>query len=219
MIAPDMATLLAFLTTDARIALPDLRRILKTGAESTFNRVTIDECQSTSDAVVALASGIARPLTSKPAQASFASALQDVCESLAYQIAADGEGATRVLEVKVTGAKTAEDAHTAARAVAVSPLVKTAVNGGDPNWGRIVQALGATNVVFTPQKVSIRLDKTVIFARGAPAKRLKQSKLAAIMRRKHVPVQIDLGAGRYSDRVLTCDFSRQYVSINADYHT
>ena len=112
-----------------------------------------------------------------------------------------------------------EVTHAAARAVAVSPLVKTALNGCDPNWGRIVQALGATSVAFKPERVTVRLDKTVLFRHGAPAPRLDARKLTRIMRRKRVPLTLDLGAGRASDTVLTCDLSRDYVTINADYHT
>ena len=219
MIAPNMATMLAFLTTDAQIAPRTLRRLLKDAVDATFNRVTVDECESTSDTVAVLASGIRGEVLPGKRRASFASALEDVCESLAYQIAADGEGATKVLEVTVRGAKTAQDAHAAARAIAVSPLVKTAVNGADPNWGRIVQALGATSVAFRPERVTVRLDKTVLFSDGRPAARLNVKKLSKIMRHRHVPIVVDLGAGRATDRVLTCDLSREYVTINADYHT
>lgn len=219
MIAPNMATMLAYLTTDAGVSAAQLRPLLGGASEQTFNRVTVDECPSTSDTVVVLASGLIGKLDSGPALAKFAEALRVVCEDLSYQIIADGEGATKVLEVKVQRAKTAEEAHAAARAIAISPLVKTAVHGGDPNWGRIVQALGATDVSYKPERVKVRLDRTVIFANGAPAPRLDERKLAAIMKRKHVPITIDLGAGRASDRVLTCDLSRDYITINADYHT
>ncbi len=219
MIAPNMATMLAYLTTDAGVRPPQLRGWLGKAAECTFNRVTVDECPSTSDTVALLASGAAGSIVSAAAGASFAAALLDVCQSLSYQIVADGEGATKVLEVKVERAKTPADAHAAARAVAISPLVKTAVHGGDPNWGRIVQALGATSVQFKPERVTIRLDRTVIFTKGAPAPRLDERKLTAIMKRRHVPITIDLNAGAASDRVLTCDLSKDYVTINADYHT
>jgi len=219
MIAPNLATMLAFVTTDAMIPARTLKRLLPAAVEHTFNRVTVDECPSTSDMVVVMASGATGRVTSNAATASFSAALRAVCESLAYQIAADGEGATRVLKVTVRGARTAKEAHAAARAIAASPLVKTAVNGGDPNWGRIVQALGAAPAAYRPERVTIRLDKTVLFTRGAPAPRLEKRKLAKIMRRRDVPIVIELGAGRFNDRVLTCDLSREYVSINADYHT
>ncbi|MHC4445816.1 MAG: bifunctional glutamate N-acetyltransferase/amino-acid acetyltransferase ArgJ [Planctomycetota bacterium] len=219
MIAPNMATMLGFITTDAQLAAGDLKGMLKAAVDPTFNRVTVDECESTSDAVAIMASGLGGVLANTRAKLSFKSALLAVCESLAYQIVADGEGASKVMEVKVSGAGTAKDAHAAARAVAVSPLVKTAVNGGDPNWGRIVQALGATKVTYRPERVTVRLDGTIIFTKGAPARKLDQGKLARIMKQKQVNIKIDLGAGKFNDRVLTCDLSREYVTINADYHT
>ena len=219
MIAPNMATMLAYLTTDVGISAAQLRPLLGVTAEHTFNRISVDECPSTSDTVAVMASGLAGKLETTSAIKTFAEVLRCVCEDLSYQIIADGEGATKVLEVKVQRAKTPADAHAAARAIAASPLVKTAVHGGDPNWGRIVQALGATDVAYKPEKVTVKLDRTVIFTKGAPAPRLDERKLAAIMKRKHVPITIDLGAGRASDRVLTCDLSREYITINADYHT
>ncbi|MBP7937269.1 MAG: bifunctional glutamate N-acetyltransferase/amino-acid acetyltransferase ArgJ [Phycisphaerae bacterium] len=219
MIAPNMATMLAYLTTDAGVPAARLRTFLKAAIEPTFNRVTVDECESTSDTVTIMASGLALPLDSRKAEICFAVALGEVCESLAYQIAADGEGATRVLEVSVTGAKTHADAHAAARTIAVSPLVKTAVHGGDPNWGRIVQALGQTRVAYQPERVVIRLDKTTLFRKGAPAPGLDKRKLSRMMLQRHVSIAVDLGAGKACDRVLTCDLSRDYIKINADYTT
>src|SRR5262249_53318959 len=144
MIAPNMATMLCFLTTDADIAPSMLRRALHDVVEHSFNRITVDECPSTSDTVAIIAGGRSARIASSADRNTFARALTEICKNLAYQVVADGEGATRVLEVVVTGAKTPRDAHVAARAVASSPLVKTALHGGDPNWGRIVQALGAT---------------------------------------------------------------------------
>lgn len=219
MIAPNMATMLGYLTTDAGLAPAQLRRLLKAAVEPTFNRVTVDECESTSDTVAMLASGLACAVTGGTAEARFAAGLRAVCESLAYQIAADGEGATRVLEVAVRGARSPRDAHAAARAIAVSPLVKTAVHGGDPNWGRIVQALGQTRVSYQPEDVVVRLGGTVLFRKGAPAPGLDRRAVAKLMKAKHVAIEVDLGAGRAADRVLTCDLSREYVTINADYHT
>ncbi len=218
MIAPNMATMLAFLTTDAGVPAAALKNLLRDAVEPTFNRVTVDECQSTSDTVAIMASGAAGDLNARQA-ASFSKALRAVCESLAYQIVRDGEGATKVLEVIVRGAESPRDAHVAARAVAVSPLVKTAVHGGDPNWGRIVQAIGATSVTYRPEKVTVRLGKDVLFTKGAPAPHLDLARLAEAMRQPHVTLTIDLGAGKATERVLTCDLSREYVAINADYTT
>ncbi|HSW45343.1 MAG TPA: bifunctional glutamate N-acetyltransferase/amino-acid acetyltransferase ArgJ [Phycisphaerae bacterium] len=219
MIAPNMATMLAYITTDAGLNQRRLRALLLAAADKTFNRVTVDECESTSDMVVAMASGMATDTSGGRAESYFAGALQAVCESLSYQIVRDGEGATRVLEVIVKGARSVREAHQAARAIAVSPLVKTAVHGGDPNWGRIIQALGQTEVAYKPDSVVVMLGKTVLFRKGAPAPGLSESKLEKLMDRKHVAITVDLNAGAASDRVLTCDLSRDYVKINADYRT
>lgn len=219
MIAPNMATMLAFLTTDAEVPSRVLRGLLREAVEPTFNRVTVDECTSTSDTVAIMASGRSAAPTGRKQLDKFAAALQEVCGALAYAIAEDGEGATRVIEVIVEGARTGGDAHKAARAVAVSPLVKTAIHGGDPNWGRIVQALGAAEVRFKPNRVTVWLDKTRIFTKGAPVANLDIKKLAEIMKQKRVPIRVDLSAGKHDDRVLTCDLSREYITINADYHT
>lgn len=219
MIAPNMATMLAYLTTDAGLPSRRLQTLLTAAVEPTFNRVTVDECPSTSDTVTVMASGLSASLTSRKDLDLFSGALKSVCAALAYAIAADGEGATRVLEVIVQGARTPADAHKAARAIAVSPLVKTAVHGGDPNWGRIVQALGATDVHYQPERVSVWLDRAKLFTKGAPAANLDLKRLSRLMKAKHVPIRVDLGAGRCEDRVLTCDLSREYVTINADYHT
>jgi len=219
MIAPNMATMLAFLTTDAGLPAGRLARLLRAAVEPTFNRITVDECPSTSDTVALLAGGRAGALTSDRAIRAFAEALRSVCGDLARQIVADGEGATRVLEITVTGARSPREAHATARAVAASPLVKTAVHGGDPNWGRIVQAVGAVQATYRPEKVRVWLAGTLLFARGGPARGLDLRRLSARMRQPHVPVRIDLGAGKASDRVWTCDLSREYVAINADYTT
>jgi glutamate N-acetyltransferase / amino-acid N-acetyltransferase len=219
MIAPNMATMLCFLTTDAGVSPSLLKRLLRDAVESTFNCITVDECPSTSDTVAIMASGQSAALTTRPAQAAFGKALTEICGNLSYQVVADGEGATRVLEVIVRSAKTDRDARQAARAIAVSPLVKTAVHGSDPNWGRIIQALGATDAAYDPQKVRVMLGNMKLFAHGAPAPGLDRNKLSALMRQAHVTVQIDLQAGKCPARILTCDLSREYVSINADYST
>jgi glutamate N-acetyltransferase/amino-acid N-acetyltransferase len=223
MIAPNMATMLAYLTTDANVPAPLLQKVLHPAVERTFNRVTVDECQSTSDTVAVLASGLAgnTPLRSaqSPEGKAFASALYEVCASLAYQIAQDGEGATRVIEVCVRGARTPADAHGVARTIAVSPLVKTAVHGGDPNWGRIVQALGTTSAVFSTRKVRVYIGPLCVFERGEPVRTLSLPLLARRMKAARVTIAVELGAGRCEDRVLTCDLSREYVTINADYTT
>ncbi len=223
MIAPNMATMLAFLGTDAAISPPLLRRALRDAVAGSFNRVTVDECESTSDTVAILANGRSgaaaiREVTS-PAFRRFAGALGEVCSELAYQIAADGEGATRVIEVAVRRAATPADAHDVARTVAVSPLFRTAVHGCDPNWGRIIQAIGTTRARFDPGRIVVRICGEAVFRRGRPVETADLAKVSRRMRAKDVPVVIDLAAGRADDRVLTCDLTKGYITINAEYHT
>jgi len=223
MIAPNMATMLAFLGTDAAVSPAMLRRSLRDAVDGSFNRVTVDECESTSDTVAILANGrsgaarIAR--TSSIGYRRFAAALAEVCGDLAYQIAADGEGATRVIEVAVRGAATPADAHEVARTVAISPLFRTAVHGGDPNWGRIMQAIGTTRARFQPDRIVVQICGETVFRRGRPVESANLAKISRRMRAKHVPVIIDLRAGRSADRVLTCDLTKGYITINAEYHT
>jgi len=223
MIAPNLATMLAFITTDAVITPSALRQALREAVERSFNRVTVDECQSTSDTVVALANGRSGGAAVTGRSAStyrrFVSALTEVCEDLAYQIAADGEGATRVIEVLVRGAASPAEAHEVARAVAVSPLVRTAVHGGDPNWGRIIQAIGTTRARFQPDSIRVYLCGQTVFARGRPAGSADLAAVSRGLRGKHVPLVVDLRAGRATDRVLTCDLTKGYITINAEYHT
>jgi len=223
MIAPNMATMLAFIGTDAFIAPGALTWALRDAVNGSFNRVTVDECQSTSDTVALLANGRAggRQIinTASAGYRRFAEALAEVCNSLAYQIAADGEGATRVVEVTVRNAATATDAHEVARSVAVSPLVRTAIHGGDPNWGRIIQAIGTTRARFQPESITVHICDQLVFAKGRPAEGMDLVKISRGMKETHVPIVIDLKAGKTGDRVLTCDLTKDYITINADYHT
>lgn len=223
MIAPNMATMLAFIGTDAAVSPAALRRGLTEAAGGSFNRVTVDECESTSDTVVCLASGKSgiEPIRNNVSAGykRFFAALQDVCNELAYQIAADGEGATRVIEVSVRHAATATDAHEVARLVAVSPLVRTAVHGGDPNWGRIVQSIGMSKAKFDAERIVVKICGQVVFRSGRPVDKADLRKLSKDMRSGDVPIEIDLRAGKADDRVLTCDLTKGYITINADYHT
>ena len=222
MIAPNMATMLAFITTDAAVPPAFLQKALKAAADETFNRVTVDECPSTSDMVAVLAGGAVDHSPIRPGKTAeaFAKALWAVCENLSLQIAADGEGATKTFEVSVTTAQTAAAAHRVARAVAGSLLVKTAIHGGDPNWGRIVQAMGASGVKMDPRKVRIRIGGQEIFKAGRPVSGPNgMARIKKHLKGKHVVIAIDLAAGRASGRVVSCDLSREYVTINADYHT
>jgi len=223
MIAPNMATTLAFLATDAAIEPAVLRAMLVRAAGATFNRLTVDGHMSTSDTMVLLASGLAMkgagPIAEGSAEAAaFEAALEAVCASLAHQIAADAEGGTKVIDIRVTGAASEAEAQRAARAIADSPLVKCAFFGENPNWGRIVSAAGAAGISSTGETMRLALGDVVIFARGTPAEADPKA-LRKVMKGREIAVHLDLGAGRGEARCLTCDLSYDYVKINADYTT
>ena len=212
------ATMLAYLTTDAKIAAPALRKLFSPTVDGSFNCVTIDDHTSTNDTAVLLASGAGATIAGDKDLAKFAAALDEVCQSLAYQIAADGEGATKVVVVHVRGAATDAAARTMARAIANSPLVKCAMNGNDPNWGRIVSAAGLAGVPFNPDKATLTLQGTTVFKSGRPV----EFDPAMVSQQLGVPeVRVDLACkdGKGSGTVWTCDLSKDYVTINADYHT
>ncbi len=226
MIAPHMATMLAFITTDAAVGLPQLRKALRiaVNAEASFNRISVDTDTSTSDTVAILANGAAdhpRPAANSGELADFTRALTEVCQELAYAVIADGEGARHVIHVTVTGAASQADALNVARTVADSPLVKTAVHGGDPNWGRLVAAIGRADARVDPAKLTVGICGSTVFRRGEPT-RFDANKVARAMARFDVPIEINLGRDS-RDRgrcvFLGCDLSREYVSINADYTT
>jgi glutamate N-acetyltransferase/amino-acid N-acetyltransferase len=221
MIAPKMATMLAFILTDAKIGAAPLQEALSAVAEETFNRVTVDGDTSTNDTLLLLASGAAGKsgeIKSRGAVEEFRAGLYQVCLSLAEQIAADGEGATKLVRVSVNGAKSDADAERGARAVAESPLVKTAMFGNDPNWGRIICALGYSGAAFDEARATISLCGKIIFKHGAPQK-FAAAALSQKMRAKEVDIVADFGLGKGAAQILTCDFSYDYVKINADYHT
>jgi len=221
MIHPNMATTLAFVVTDAAIAPALLQRTLKKVTARTFNSISIDGDTSTNDTLLVLANGAAgapaiRNGTS--AHRAFTAALEDVCRSLALQIVADGEGAQRVIEIAVRGAKTEAAARRIAETIATSPLVKTAFAGGDPNWGRIFAASGRSGVRFDPARVDITMAGIPVLRRGQPLdfnERAASNKLLA----EHVPIVMDLHAGKSAARYWTCDLTAEYVRINASYRT
>ena len=221
MIAPNMATMLAFIASDAAISPALLRHALKRAVDSTFNCITVDMHTSTSDMVAVLANGASE---SKPlrrgtaAYRAFVDALTILCNDLAAQIVADGEGATRIIKITITGAASAADARKAAMAIANSPLVKCAFHGADPNWGRIVSAAGYSGAKCDPNRMVCRLAGKVVFNRGKAAK-FNAAQLSKQMQKDCVLVALDLGAGRSSGHALTCDLSQDYIKINADYHT
>jgi glutamate N-acetyltransferase/amino-acid N-acetyltransferase len=221
MIAPNMATMLGFLATDADVSRSLLSRALSTVAARTFNAITVDGDTSTNDTVILLANGKsgARKITSENGDyRKFLAALEAVCKSLALAIVSDGEGAQRVIEIEVRGAASGPVADKIARTIANSPLVKTAFAGADPNWGRILAAAGRTGVPFDPNKVDIELAGVRVCQRGREHP-FSESLVHREMLAKYVPIVVDLRAGRGVARVWTCDFTADYVRINASYRS
>jgi glutamate N-acetyltransferase / amino-acid N-acetyltransferase len=221
MIAPNMATTLCFITTDAAISKRALARALKAAIDDSLNRLTVDGHQSTNDTAIILASGLTgnRSIADRsPGYRKFADALSDLCKDLAGQMALDAEGATRMFKVVVRGAATKADAATACRAIADYPLVKCAIHGGDPNWGRIICAVGSVGVKLNPAKLSCKIGRITVFHNGAPTN-FDPKKASEIISQATHTITVDLGAGKASDFCCGCDLSAEYVRINADYHT
>ncbi len=219
MIAPNMATMLAFISTDAAAAPEFLQQALRRAAAKTFNRISVDGDCSTNDLVLVMASGMSAPIESHTEAADiFEAGLERVCRELAVQIVRDGEGASALIEVTVNGARTEEEAEIAARAVAESSLVKTAVYGKDANWGRILCALGYSGAQFDPKNVSLRLGETALVKEGRP---LNYSEEEASARLSEDPVRViaDLGAGDGHAVFWTCDLTHGYIDINASYRS
>ncbi len=219
MIHPDMATMLSFLTTDAKIDACLLDQLLGEAVDASLNMITVDGDTSTNDTVLILANGAGGVVKvgTKAAEA-FAEALSKVCIYLARSIAADGEGATRLIEVTVEGAKSLADARIAARTIVGSPLVKSAVHGRDPNWGRIIAALGRSGAEFNPKKVDLYLDKIQLMSAGEPVPFDKKTASAA-MGKDEVKVRVALNEGKHSATAWGCDLTAEYVAINSDYTT
>jgi glutamate N-acetyltransferase/amino-acid N-acetyltransferase len=210
MIAPNLATTLAFVVTDARV--PGLRRLVRAAAEATFNRVLVDGDTSTNDSLFCLASG------RTPAPRGFAGALADVFAALALQIVRDGEGATRVVRIEVAGAASPGAAEKVARRIATSPLVKTAIAGADPNWGRIVCAVGNAGVPITPARVAVWLDRVPVVRRGVGVPGA-EARAHAVMSQPTYTIRVDLGSGAGAAHATTCDLTHEYVTINASYRS
>lgn len=222
MIHPNMATMLTFITTDAAVAPDVLKRAVKKAADKSFNMVVVDGDTSTNDSMIVLANGLAENeiilSEEHPDYPAFFEALVACATDLAKMIAHDGEGATKFLEVNVTGAATWEDAKTAAMAIAKSPLVKTAFFGEDPNWGRIVCAAGYSGAAMESDKVNLSIGGIRLVENGMNCN-VPAEKLAPTMAEHDISMSIDLGAGKESATVWTCDFSYEYVKINGEYHT
>jgi glutamate N-acetyltransferase / amino-acid N-acetyltransferase len=219
MIEPRMATMLGYLTTDARVASPMLRRALVDASRSTFNAITVDGESSTNDCVFALASGESAVTIDEEHYTSLFEGLRAVALELSLGIIRGGEGATKLVSVTVSGAGSADEAWTAARVIANSPLVKTAVHGGDPNWGRLVAAAGRSGVTFSLDRALVRIGPHVLFSNGRPHDELAPQ-AAEHLRNQEVEIEVNVGAGGSGRATIyTCDLSAEYVRINAEYRT
>ena len=222
MIGPNMATTICMLTTDAAISKPLLAKALNEAIGSSLNRLTVDGHQSTNDTAMILASGLAenKPITTQKEISfrRFCQALTELCTDLAKQMALDAEGATRMFTVHVKGAASKADAFRAARAVADYDLVKCAVHGADPNWGRIICAVGSCGIKVNPDRLCCKIGDTYVFRNGRPAA-FDTKKVSAVIAKKEHTITVELNVGKYSDFCFGCDLGREYITINADYHT
>lgn len=226
MIAPDMATMLSFIFTDAPIAPAALQALLKSGVEDTFNAVTIDGDTSTSDTLLAFATGAAAahgaPKISRandPRLKAFVKAFNQVLANLSEQVARDGEGARKLIEITVEGAKTKASARKIAMSIANSPLVKTAIAGEDANWGRVVMAVGKAGEPADRDKLSISFNGIRVAKSGARDPSYDEAQVSEAMKAPEIAIKVSLGLGKGRDRVLTCDLTKEYVAINGDYRS
>jgi len=218
MIHPNMATLLTFVTTDALIDSAALRPMLRSAADDSFNAISVDGDTSTNDTLLVLANGASGVRVGTIDGPPFLDALAAVCLDLARAIVADGEGATKVFEIRVTGAASESDARAAARTVTTSNLVKTAIHGADPNWGRILAAAGRSGAKVDAAKASVRIGGVAVYDRGAP-RAFDPNAVRAAFERADIAIELDLGLGEATARAWGTDLSAEYVRINADYTT
>ena len=218
MIDPMMATMLGFLTTDAAVPKALLDRALREAVDDTFNAITVDGDSSTNDCVVLLANGASGATVDEAGYGAFVEGLTAVCRELALAIVRGGEGATKLVTVNVTGAASSADARKAAKVIANSLLVKTAIHGGDPNWGRLICAAGRAGVTFDASRAAVTMGTIVLFKNGQPHDELAPA-AAEYLKGTDLTIGVDLGSGNASSRVWTCDLSAEYVRINADYRT
>lgn len=220
MIRPDMATMLAFVLSDVQISVTDLKEILTKVNETTFNRISVDGDTSTNDTLFALANGSAGVVVHDPqAKAIFQGALEKVCMQLSKMIVKDGEGATKIVRITIRGAKTKEDAFKAAESIAHSNLVKTAIYGEDPNWGRITAAAGRSGAYVEAEKMDLFFEDQPLVLKGNWLGPEAEKKVASLMKKDEIFITLDLNLGNESDSFWFCDFSENYVKINADYRT
>jgi glutamate N-acetyltransferase/amino-acid N-acetyltransferase len=218
MIEPMLATMLAFVTTDAAIPHHLLDRALREAVDATFNAITVDGECSTNDCVMVLANGASGASVDEGSYDAFVAGLTSVCRDLALGIVRGGEGATKLVTIDVSGAASTLEARKCAKAIANSPLVKTAIHGGDPNWGRLIAVAGRAGVAFDLSRASVTIGPVVLFKDGRPHDEAAPE-AAEYLKGNDLTVAVDLGAGRSSSRVWTCDLSAEYVRINADYRT
>ncbi|MEI8122508.1 MAG: bifunctional glutamate N-acetyltransferase/amino-acid acetyltransferase ArgJ [bacterium] len=222
MIAPNMATMLAFITTDATVDQRSMQDLLRHAVDHSFNRIIVDGDESTNDTVLMLANGAAgTELLQKKHHdwKKFSHAVLTLTRELAYRIVKDGEGATKFVTITVTGAATRNDARIAARAIAKSPLVKTAWNGGDPNWGRILAAIGYSGARVEENRIDVTFDNVVAVKDGKAAEDSSLRDLEAVYAQKEFTIYVQLNCGKAEHTVYTCDLSKEYVAINAEYMT
>ena len=222
MIAPDMATMLSFVATDAAVPAPILRTMLRGAVDRSYNKITIDSDTSTSDTVLAFATGAsgAAILDDGSAEAAdFASALDALCRELAHLVVKDGEGARKFVAITVTGAESDASAAKIARTIADSPLVKTAIAGEDANWGRIVMAVGKAGEPADRDRLAIWFGDVRVALDGARDPHYREEAAAAVMRESEIAIRVDLGLGAGRDTIWTCDLTKAYVEINGDYRT
>ena len=224
MIHPDMATMLAVLTSDAQVAAPALQRLLGSAVERSFNRISVDGDTSTNDSVLLLANGASGVELEEQADLErFAEALDRVCLTLAQEIVRDGEGATKFVTLSVVGAPDEEAAVRIVRTIATSPLVKTALAGGDPNWGRVLAAAGRAEVGLDPSRLALWIgnerDGELQLVQAGEAAEWEEAAAASILAESEITLRLDLGQGEASAAVWTCDLTHKYVTINTDYRT
>ncbi|MDN5568022.1 MAG: bifunctional glutamate N-acetyltransferase/amino-acid acetyltransferase ArgJ, partial [Paracoccus sp. (in: a-proteobacteria)] len=223
MIAPDMATMLVYIFTDATIAATLLQQALSGGLDATFNAITVDSDTSTSDALILAATGRseAAPITDLDSDAgrAFTTALHGVMRELAHLVVRDGEGATKFVEIAVTGATDEADAHKVAMAIANSPLVKTAIAGQDANWGRIVAAIGKSGAQADRDRLRISFGDMVLAENGWRAPDYDEAAASAYMQNAELRIGVDMGLGQGARTVWTCDLTHGYIDINADYRS
>ena len=219
MIEPNMATMLGFITTDAAVDSALLQRALKAVVDDTFNAITVDGECSTNDCVLALANGASGVQLRDADYAILVDALRQVCEPLAVGIVRGGEGATKLVKVRVTGAASNDEARRAARAIANSPLVKTAIHGGDPNWGRLVAVAGRSGSNFVLDAAAVHIGPVELFSAGTPHDE-RAPQAAEYLKGDDLVVAVDMGTGGTgTSQMWTCDLSAEYVRINAEYRT